>query len=129
MVSEDQSIRMLQGDSVNELLYTIDKFIKLRETMTRFEDDMLHDEFKKVLEHDHRETFIQLMADNNSQEKISCSLVLKLKVFISKYLQEHYTRCITRAALFFKNVPGTFFNATHQVKAIAIAVSEVNPQV
>ena len=65
MVSEDQSIRMLQGDSVNELLYTIDKFIKLRETMTRFEDDMLHDEFKKVLEHDHRETFIQLMADNN----------------------------------------------------------------
>ena len=62
-----------------------------------------------------------------TQEKISCSLVLKLKVFISKYLQEHYTRCITRAVLFFKNVPGTFFNATHQVKAIAIAVSEVNP--
>ena len=62
-----------------------------------------------------------------TQEKNSCSLVLKLKVFISKYLQEHYTRCITRAALFFKNVPGTFFNATHQVKAIAIGVSEVNP--
>ena len=37
------------------------------------------------------------------------------------------TRCITRAALFFKNVPGTFFNATHQVKAIAIGVSEANP--
>ena len=36
---------------------------------------------------------------------------------------------MTRAALFFKNVPGTFFNATHQVKAIAIAVSEVNPLV
>ena len=38
-------------------------------------------------------------------------------------------QCITRAALFFKNVPGTFFNATHQVKAIAIGVSEVIPQV
>ena len=36
----------------------------------------------------------------------------------SEYLQEHYTRCITRAALFFKNVPGTFFNATHQVKQL-----------
>ena len=55
-----------------------------------------------------------------SQEKILCSLVLKLKVFISKYLQEHYIQCITRAALFLKNVPGTFFNATHRVKAIAI---------
>ena len=65
----------------------------------------------------------------DAQEKISCNLVLKLKVFISKYLQEHYTWCITRAALFFKNVPGTFFNATHQVKAIAIGVSEANPLV
>ena len=65
MVSEDQSMRMFQGESVEELLYTVDEFIKLRETMTGFEDDMLHNEFKKVLEHDHRETFIQLMADNN----------------------------------------------------------------
>ena len=64
MVSEDQSMRMFQGESVEELLYTVDEFIKLRETMTGFEDDMLHNEFKKVLEHDHRETFIQLMADN-----------------------------------------------------------------
>ena len=56
--------------------------------------------------------------DEYAQEKISCSLVLKLKVFISKYLQEHYTRCITRAVLFFKNIPGTFFNATHQVKPL-----------
>ena len=38
-------------------------------------------------------------------------------------------RCITRAALFFKNVPGTFFNATHQVKATAIAIVEVIPLV
>ena len=30
---------------------------------------------------------------------------------------------------FLKNVPGTFFNARHQVKAIAIGVSEVNPLV
>ena len=47
MVSEDQSIRMFQGESVEELLYTVDEFIKLRETMTGFDDDMLHDEFKK----------------------------------------------------------------------------------
>ena len=46
---------------------------------------------------------------------------------ISKYLQEHYTRCIMRAPLFLKNVPGTFFNTIHQVKAIAIGVSEANP--
>ena len=65
--------------------------------------------------------------NTKSQEKISRSLVLKLKVFFPKYLQEHYTWCIMRVVLFFKNVPGTFFNATHQVKAIAIAVSEVKP--
>ena len=64
-----------------------------------------------------------------SQEKISRSLVLKLKVFFSKYLQEHYTQCITRAVLFFKNVPGTFFNARHQVKAVAIGIVEVDPPV
>ena len=44
-----------------------------------------------------------------SQEKILCSLVLKLKVFNFRVLTGHTTRCITRAALFFKNVPGTFF--------------------
>ena len=33
MVSEDQSMRMFQGDSVEELLYTVDEFIKLRETI------------------------------------------------------------------------------------------------
>ena len=33
--------------------------------------------------------------------------------YISKYLQEHHTQCITRAALFFKNVPGTFFSTRH----------------
>ena len=64
-----------------------------------------------------------------SQEKISCNLVLKLKAFVSDYLQESTTRCITRAAPFFKNVPGTFFNTRHQVKAIAIAVSEADPPV
>ena len=47
----------------------------------------------------------------------------------SKYFQEYYTRCITRAALFFLNVPGTFFNATHQVKAIEIAIIEDDHQV
>jgi hypothetical protein len=36
---------------------------------------------------------------------------------------------MAQLVLFFKNVPGTFFNATHQVKAIAIGVSEVNPLV
>ena len=64
-----------------------------------------------------------------TQEKNSCSLVLKLKVFSSEYLQEPTARCIAQLVSFFLNVPGTFFNATHQVKAIAIAVSEVNPLV
>ena len=38
-------------------------------------------------------------------------------------------RRITRAALFLKIYQVLFFNATHQVKAIAIAVSKVNPLV
>ena len=50
-----------------------------------------------------------------TQENFLCSLVLKFKVFLSKYLQEHSTRCITRAALFLKNVPGTF--STRHIKA------------
>ena len=33
---------------------------------------------------------------------------VKLNFMISEYLQEHYTRCITRAVLLLKNVPGTF---------------------
>ena len=38
--------------------------------------------------------------------------------------------CITCALLFFADVPGTFsFNATHQLKAIAIGVSKANPLV
>lgn len=32
MVSEDQGIRIFQGELIKELLYTVDKFIKLRET-------------------------------------------------------------------------------------------------
>ena len=68
-------------------------------------------------------------AQDITQEKISCSLVLKLKVFYFQVLTGALPRCITRAALFFKNVPGTFFNATHQVKAIAIGIVEVNPLV
>ena len=31
------------------------------------------------------------------------------------------------STLFVLDVPGTFFNATHQVKAIVIGVSEANP--
>ena len=72
---------------------------------------------------------ISTLQNTDPQEKISCSLVLKLKVFYFRVFTGHTRRCITRAALFFKNVPGTFFNATHQVKAIAIGVSEANPLV
>ena len=79
----------------------------------------------KNLEDDPMEVFQSKI----TQEKFLCSLVLKLKVFFAKYLQEHYIRCMMRAALFLKNVPGTFFNATHQVKAIAIGVSKANPLV
>ena len=48
-----------------------------------------------------------------AQQKILCSLVLKLKkraaLYFQVYLQEYYTRCITRAELFLKNVPSTIF--------------------
>ena len=54
----------------------------------------------------------------NYTGKISCSLVLKLKVYNFRVFTGHTRRCITRAALFFKNVPGTFFNTTHQVKQL-----------
>ena len=64
-----------------------------------------------------------------TQEKISCSLVLKLKVFYFRVFTGHTTLCIVQLVLFFKNVPGTFFNARHQVKVIAIGVVEANPQV
>ena len=58
-----------------------------------------------------------------------CILILKLKVYDFQVFTGHTTQCITRAALFFKNnVPGIFFNATDQVKAIAIEiVVEDNP--
>ena len=56
---------MFQGNMVEELLYTVDKFIiKIRETMSGFEDNMLHNEFKNVLDHESRETILQLIADN-----------------------------------------------------------------
>ena len=64
-----------------------------------------------------------------TQGKNSCSLVLKLKVFSSEYLQEPTTQCSAQLVSFFLNVPGTFFNATHQVKAIAIGISEDDPLV
>ena len=64
-----------------------------------------------------------------TQEKIPCSLVLKLKVFDFRVFTGHTRRCITRVERFFKNVPGTFSMRHIQVKTIAIAVSKVNPQV
>ena len=48
-------------------------------------------------------------------------------VFPSTYRNIQHGARITRAALFFKMYQVLFFNATHRVKAIAIAVSEVNP--
>ena len=41
--------------------------------------------------------------------------------------QSTLTRWITCHCYFLLDVPGTFFNATHQVKAIAIAISKANP--
>ena len=52
-------------------------------------------------------------------------MLVELNFMNSKY---SYTAYHESSALF-KNVPGTFSNATHQVKAIAIGVSEVNPLV
>ena len=52
---------------------------------------------------------------------------------ISKYLQKHYSTVYHESCTLFcllqSNVPGTFFNMTHQVKAIAIAIVEANPLV
>ena len=50
---------------------------------------------------------------------------------ISKYLQEQFNTVYDGARALFcslqSNVPGTFFNATHQLKVIAIGISEANP--
>ena len=68
------------------------------------------------------ECVILLACDTSARRRIKATHRKKLRVawywnlrfFISKYLQEHYIRCITRAALFLKNVPGTF--STRRIK-------------
>ena len=46
----------------------------------------------------------------NHRKKFRVAWYWNLGFFISEYLHTGHTRrCITRAALFFKNVPGTFF--------------------
>ena len=62
-------------------------------------------------------------------KKISVAWYWTLRNELRCFSQEPTTRCMVQLVLFLKNVPCTFFNATHQVKAIAIAVSEVNPLV
>ena len=49
--------------------------------------------------------------------------------YFSEYLQEPATRCIAQLVLYFKKCTRYFFNATHQVKAIAIETIEVIPLV
>ena len=64
-----------------------------------------------------------------AQEKKTRSTVLnprRAKEFVAP---STLTRCMVYFALYGANVPGTFFNARHQVKAIAIGVSETNPLV
>ena len=63
--SEEQVVRIFEGIDAEELLYTVDEFLKIRDTMQGFTDDMLLDEFQKILSHDSREMYIQLRADNN----------------------------------------------------------------
>ena len=62
-----------------------------------------------------------------SQEKITRSTVLNARRAKEFVVPSTLTRCIGYFALYGANVPGTFFNTTHQVKAIAIGVSVVNP--
>ena len=68
-----------------------------------------------------------------TQQKHSCSLVLKVKKWAALFFRVltgiYNTVYCLASSLFFLNVPGTIFNARHQVKAIAIGVSEVNPLV
>ena len=101
------------------VIITVRRF--LWRTETRNKNNGIHDVINKL-------GGLNLM----HRKKIRVAWYWNLRFFyrcISKYLQEHYTRCITRAALFLKNVPGTFFYATHQVKAIAIGIVQVVPQV
>ena len=63
--SEEQLVRIFEGIDAEELIYTVEEFLKLRDTMQGFTDDMLLDEFQKILSHYSRETYIQLRTDNN----------------------------------------------------------------
>ena len=63
--SEEQLVRIFEGIDAEELLYTVEEFLKLRDTMQGFTDDMILDEFQNILSHDSRETYIQLRTDNN----------------------------------------------------------------
>ena len=70
--------------------------------------------------------------DFNSQGKKMRSTVLnphRAKFYDFQVLTGALHTVYHESSALFKNVPGTFFNARHQVKAIAIAVSEVNPLV
>ena len=68
-----------------------------------------------------------LLPSDYPQEKKLFSLVLKLKVYDFRVFTGHITRCIAQLVLFLLDVQGTFFNASHQLKAIAIGIIEVNP--
>ena len=59
------------------------------------------------------------------------NLVLKLKVYDFRVLIGHTTRCIVQLVLRFARCTRLFFNTTHQVKAITIAIGiiKVHPLV
>ena len=100
----------------------------------RVEEDIRINHTDPILHHQLRMVGIQVFhqrqeAVHHPQGKKERSTVLnacRAKEFV---VQSTLTRCMTRAALFLKNVLGIFFNATNQAKAIAIAIIEENPLV
>ena len=67
-----------------------------------------------------------------AQQRISCSLVLKVKKWAALFfpvLTGIYNTVYRAASALFKKYTRYFFNATHQVKAIAIGIVEANPLV
>ena len=59
--------------------------------MQGFTDDMLLDEFQKILSHDSRETYIQLRADNNyvsDREGFDISILSLIETIVGDHMEK-----------------------------------------
>ena len=67
-----------------------------------------------------------------SQQKISCSLVLKVKKWAALFFRVLTGALHTvyhESSLFLKNIPGTFFQRDTSSEAVVIAIVEADPLV